>query len=249
MSREPQQEIAFTTRPFLLDPRTGLFLTVTVSCILISGGTQGPMLYNRLFLSSLPLLLMLWAGKTPAALKYAALILASLACRFLIVPHLHGAAFYLVNGAVGLVSHMMPGMFMGYILMATTEVGAFIAAMERLRLPQSVIITFSVIFRFFPTVREEAEAIGWAMRMRGITPLGTLKNPVAALEYCLVPLMVSVVKIGEELTQSALTRGLGSPRKRTSLCEVGLRWHDVVLSLPAIAAWAVFAADSFGGIR
>lgn len=35
------------------------------------------------------------------------------------------------------------------------------------------------------------------------------------LEYRLVPLMVSVVKIGDELSAAALTRGLGAPVKRT----------------------------------
>ena len=38
------------------------------------------------------------------------------------------------------------------------------------------------------------------------------KNPFLMLEYRLVPLMVSVVKIGDELSAAALTRGLGAPR-------------------------------------
>ncbi len=47
------------------------------------------------------------------------------------------------------------------------------------------------------------------MKMRGIRFGG--KNPFLMLEYRLVPLMVSVVKIGDELSAAALTRGL-SPR-------------------------------------
>ena len=47
------------------------------------------------------------------------------------------------------------------------------------------------------------------MKMRNIRFGG--KNPFLMVEYRLVPLMVSVVKIGDELSAAALTRGLGAP--------------------------------------
>ena len=51
------------------------------------------------------------------------------------------------------------------------------------------------------------------MRMRGIRIGG--KHPGRMLEYRLVPLMISIVKIVDELSADALTRGLGAPGKRT----------------------------------
>lgn len=45
--------------------------------------------------------------------------------------------------------------------------------------------------------------------MRGIT---TLRSPMKMLEYRVVPLMISIAKIGEELSAAALTRGLGAPQ-------------------------------------
>lgn len=59
------------------------------------------------------------------------------------------------------------GIMMGYITVKTTTVSEFVAAMKKLHLPEQIIIPMSVIFRFFPTVVEEYNAIGDAMKMRG----------------------------------------------------------------------------------
>ena len=94
---------------------------------------------------------------------------------------------------------------MGYYLIESTTVSEFVAAMERVHIPQKIVIPLSVVFRFFPTIREEYAAIGDAMKMRGIS---TLRSPIKMLEYRVVPLMISIANIGEELSAAALTRGL-----------------------------------------
>lgn len=80
----------------------------------------------------------------------------------------------------------------------------------------------SIRFRFFPTIREEYSAIHDAMRLRELST----KNPLSMLEYRLVPLLMCIVSIGNELSASALTRGLNSPVKRTNVCPIGLGWID-----------------------
>ena len=45
---------------------------------------------------------------------------------------------------------MLPGFIMGDYLVSTTTVSEFVAAMERMRVPQKVVIPVSVVFRFFP---------------------------------------------------------------------------------------------------
>ena len=75
--------------------------------------------------------------------------------------------------------------------------------MERMHVTEKIIIPLSVIFRFFPTIKEEYQAIRDAMKMRNIRFGG--KNPFLMIEYRLIPLMVSVIKIGDELSAAALT--------------------------------------------
>ena len=60
------------------------------------------------------------------------------------------------------------------------------------------------------------------------------------LEYRIIPLMISVIKIGDELSAAALTRGLGAPVKRTNICKIGFHIQDVLAFLICIAAVSVF---------
>ena len=75
------------------------------------------------------------------------------------------------------------------------------------------------------------------MRMRGIRFGG--KHPGRMLEYRLVPLMISIVKIGDELSAAALTRGLGAPGKRTDICSIGFHMQDVLMIAICIAGFAL----------
>ncbi len=60
------------------------------------------------------------------------------------------------------------------------------------------------------------------------------------VEYRLVPLIVSVVKIGDELSAAALTRGLGAPGRRTNLCRIGFHAQDLMAALFCVACFALF---------
>ncbi|MFR1114508.1 MAG: energy-coupling factor transporter transmembrane component T [Blautia sp.] len=75
-----------------------------------------------------------------------------------------------------------------------------------------------------------------AMRIRGIR-LGGGKVS-AILEYRIVPMMICSVKIGEELSAAALTRGLGGPIKRTNICRLSLQIQDIVFLLICLGTFA-----------
>ena len=44
----------------------------------------------------------------------------------------------------------------------------------------------------------------------------------------MVPLMVCLAKIGEELNAAALTRGLGGDVRRTNICKIGFHLQDFI---------------------
>lgn len=68
--------------------------------------------------------------------------------------------------------------------------------MERMHLTEKIVIPLSVIFRFFPTISEEYQAISECNENEGY-PVWREKS-ILMVEYRLVPLMVSVVKIGDD---------------------------------------------------
>ena len=115
---------------------------------------------------------------------------------------------------------------------------------EKLHMPQAITIPMSVMFRLFPTIGSEWRSIRRAMTIRGIHLGGARAGQV--LEYQLVPMMTSTVRIGEELSASALTRGLGAPVRRTNICRIGFRVQDAILLIGCLFVIAVWILELCG---
>ncbi|QTL98867.1 energy-coupling factor transporter transmembrane protein EcfT [Iocasia frigidifontis] len=223
---------------FKLDPRTKLMLMLIIN-ISIFGGA---IIYIMLLMAAIPLFLLFVNKKIkPALYCTLAYTLAILINEFL-VPVTYGILNIFIVMVSGMLYRMMPGFIMGYYLISTTTVSEFIASMEHMHVPQKIIIPMAVMFRFFPTIGEEARSISNAMRMRrvGFSSGGFFKNPILMLEYRLIPLLMSTVKIGDELSAASLTRGLGGPVKRTNICEIGFGIQDIILSIIAVTTFIGF---------
>lgn len=74
-----------------------------------------------------------------------------------------------------------------------------------------------------------------------------LFKPVEILEYRLVPLMISVVNIGEDLSASALTRCLGYKKSRTNISRCGFGWVDYALFVLGIGFILLYFLE-LGGV-
>ncbi|MGO1480593.1 MAG: energy-coupling factor transporter transmembrane component T [Brachybacterium sp.] len=221
-----------------LDPRTKLLVVLAVSWMILSGLGAGDGIGAgaRWFLIALPALLFAASLLPVAAVQYVVLygLMAAVPQLIWRFTHWDNIAIDTTLAWLGGMSLILPGLTCGWYALRTTTASEFIAAMQRLHCPDALTIPASVIFRFFPTVAEEYRDITTAMRMRGISGL---RNPVAMLEYRFVPLLVSVVSIGNELSISAVTRGLGSGRKRTTICRIGFRAADaLVISVLLVCA-------------
>ena len=210
----------------LLDPRTKLLLLTFVSVFVLGNAGGDSAAEFRVALNYLPLLLLLasrrWGLFCYGLFAYSAAY--ALAC--LVMPHCTGILNYLILAMCGIVLRFMPGILTGMFVVSTTTVSEFIAAMEKLHISQKITIPLAVMFRFFPTVVEEAGSINKAMAMRDIKFGG--KKALKMIEYRLIPMMTCSVKIGQELSAASLTRGLGGPDKRTNICKIGFGLCDVI---------------------
>lgn len=233
---------------FWLDPRTKLYVLAVFSIVMIDGKTDGISFWLKPVLALIPFLLLLSGRRRKAAFIYLIIFTVSWVVSIFFLSYMGSAATIIVSLLSQLGMRWFPSAMMGYYLFATTKVSEFILAMQKMYVPESFIISFSVMFRFFPTVYEEADAIGNAMRMRGITGRNFFRNPSAMLEYRLVPLMMSVVTIGNDISAAALTRGLGCKRKRTSICAIGFHVKDYLLMGISTVALVLFLVFS-GGMK
>ena len=220
-----------------LDPRTKLLLLLTVTTLMFSTGNTGVMNVVKPVLSVLPFLLLLSEGRWRTALKYLGLYALCFALERVALHVLTGLPAFLLLALTSIMTRFAPGIMVGAFLVASTSVSDFLAAMKRMRVSEKILIPLSVIFRFLPTIGEENAAIRDAMRMWGIRFGG--KHPGRMLEYRLVPLLMSIVKIGDERSAAALTRGLGGPGRRTEQCGFWVDWQDVMLNLLCLPAVSV----------
>ncbi|WP_036129822.1 energy-coupling factor transporter transmembrane component T [Lysinibacillus sphaericus] len=223
-----------------IDPRTKLLLTLTINIITVSVPQSGWFLYILPILWFIPFILLFIYQKYKIASYYLMLLLFLSIFQFTVAPYLHGFIFYLSLGIISISLRLLPGIMMGYFLVSTTSISKLIAAMEKLHFPKGLIISLSVMFRFFPTLSYEYLYIQQAMAFRGLTGFSMLLHPFKAMEYRLIPLIVSASTIGNELTMTSLTRGLSAPVIRTNVCQLRFYPQDFLLIFISILVWLVF---------
>lgn len=227
-----------------LDPRTKLFLILVISVFVLGGAGGGVMVFVRPLLCMIPLALLLSCRRFGAAAIYAGIYSISYISRLILPPDIGGAPYFIILFVSDVLCRFVPSLMTGYYVVTSTTVSEFTAGMNRMRVTDKIVIPLSVMFRFFPTVAEEAQSIGNAMRMRGIRFGGGKTGKM--LEYRIVPLMTCSVKIGDELSAAALTRGLGAPVKRTNICTIGFHAQDVLVFALCMMAVVGFALNLAG---
>ena len=87
----------------------------------------------------------------------------------------------------------------------TTPPGKISAFLSSIRLPTSVILGVLVVFRFFPTMKSELRSVYLSMKNRNLTGIKQiLKAPAKTCEYVLIPLLVRILMIADQLSVSAI---------------------------------------------
>lgn len=112
----------------------------------------------------------------------------------------------------------------GKLLIKTSDVGSIVSSMDKLRLPRALSIPIAVMFRFFPSFKEEKSNIKLAMRIRGIS----FKNPISYMEYVIVPLLIISSNIADDISKAAETRCIENPIKKTRYISVRLKSIDLI---------------------
>lgn len=136
---------------------------------------------------------------------------------------------------------MIPVVLFASTFIATTKVSELIAAMYSLKIPRSITITFAMTLRFFPTFGEEIHNIYNAMKLRGITVSvrNIFTRPMLLLEAMVVPIVMRSASIAEELSASAVTRGIDNPAERTSFVILKVRKSDIAVLLLFVILFVV----------
>jgi len=207
-----------------IDPRIQ-FLLLIVQSILVLFARMDQLILLNFF----ALFYLLYAGLIQTAIKMSAVIAATVALYIYIVTA-DQQWVKMLGFLCFLVLRFGPVIIMARV-MQEVPTGRLMAAMQSLRLPKNFILTLAVTLRFFPIIKLENDTIQMSARLRGLSysqPKNWLR-PLQAFEYTFVPLMMRTMKITDELTAAAMTKGIDCPGQRTSIYQTRLSNKDLLL--------------------
>jgi energy-coupling factor transport system permease protein len=219
------------------DPRTKIGLLLL--CIL--SATMAPSLAYELGLVALVAVFGLFCGKWRYALigvlAYAIVFLLTLAA----VGYTKGTTRTTLMAFLGLVHKVYPCGFLSGLMISTTKVSEFLTAMNRMRVPKTLVIPLAVMLRYLPTIQEDWRFIKDAMRLRDVYPSfrGLLTHPGMMVECLYVPFMMSASKAADELSIASVTRGIENPAPRTCLVQIGFGMADLLAGICFLAYFSV----------
>src|SRR5699024_3624939 len=131
-------------RGILLDPRTKLAVLIVIAVFILGSSYEDIMQYYIIVLAAFSLLLLSAAITCKGAVLYILIFVGSLFLVLFVLSRLTGVANYIAVAVVGILLRFTPSVVMGYFVVTTTTVSEFVAAMERLHLPQQITIPMSV---------------------------------------------------------------------------------------------------------
>ena len=194
----------------VLDPRTKIFLVLAMGASI----TILVPIYVEILSAALLAFLFVMNRQVKSAIKLMTVFLCLAGLTYL--PQDIPGVTSIVMPIGFIVRRFMMPIVAGNYLISSTPVGLLMNALEKLKLPFSVVITIAVMFRFFPTLKEEYGHIKNAMKMRGIglNAVNVISRPILTLEYMMVPLLSSASRIGDELAAAGHTKGVDAPAKK-----------------------------------
>ena len=227
-------------KEILFDPRTK-FLILLI-CVL--SATMAPNLMYELGLVLLISVFAFICGKTNMAIYGTIVYVIFYLLTMLVITHTSESTQATLLAFLGLVHKVYPCGLIGGILIETTKISEFLAAMTKLHVPKAITIPLAIMLRYIPTIKEDWHFIKDAMRLRDVSPSvgGILTHPARTLECLYVPLMIAASKAADELSIASVTRGIENPRQRTCLREIRFGIADL---LAVICFIAYFVTGSF----
>lgn len=216
-------------KKFHLDPRTKLLLIVIIATLELMDVN----IYFTIAVGLIPFLLFISNRQFLGSIKYLVLFLLA---AFIHVHRVEVQLNMVLNMFVvllgALILKLSPAFACADYIIKSTGVSEMISAFTKMKVGRKFLIPLSVMFRFAPTISQERHAIHDAAAMRGIiiTRKKFWENPLQAIEYRLVPLMISIANIGEDLSAAALSRGLDNPVKHTTYTDVRFTRRDYIVA-------------------
>ena len=184
-----------------------------------------------MLISILPCVFLIISHKIKTAVKGIVMILlATLAQKYMLDSSTGFLNSFLLL-LIMMMLRMLPGVLMGSYAFSTTDMSEVISSLKKLHLPDQIVIPVTVMARFFYTCSIDYRQIKNAMYLDGLTTGRLLFHPMQFLEYRIIPLLMVLTGTADEVSTSALTRGLEVGQERSYTFDNKLKLIDLLCVL------------------
>lgn len=206
-------------------------MTVILPCCLLLGNLPGKSLPVSLAASLFPCVLLVCSRKYKGAVKGAVMILLAVLAQKYMLGSSKGFFNSFLLLFIMMMLRMLPGILMGTYAFTSTDMSEVISSLKKLRLPDQIVIPVTVMARFFYTCSIDYGQIRNAMYLDGLTTGRLLLHPMKFLEYRIIPLLMVLTRTADEVSTSALTRGLEVDQKRSYTFDNKLKAVDLACTV------------------
>lgn len=222
-----------------LDPRTKIIMLL-LSILFLSLGLE---IKYEIIITLIYILPFFLTGKYRGGITFLTIYSLQLVMAIYLLPHVDNPLIlYSLTFIASGLRRMMPSIIAGAYALSTTTIGEWVATLKKWKFPNSIVITIAVIARFFPTIREDYRQIRNAMAFRGIGRgfISLIKSPLQSLEFIIIPLLMNASQVAQDLTISALTKGLALKGKHTSIVSLDFTFFDFLYLILIIAILGLY---------
>lgn len=221
----------------MLDPRTKIVILLMISAFSFAG--SGQLLTEGLGIILIGIVMLLY--KRLGSFSKCMIVYLIVFTLVLFCSSSHSVWASMIAVMLVMIRKMMSIIMFASFMIATTKVSEMIASLQKINLPKYIITPTVIVLRFFPSLGEEFRCIINAMKIRGI--YFNLKNimlhPMCLCEYIMVPMILRLSIVSDELAAAAVSRGIDSENQRTSLYDVKYHLVDLVFII-LFAALTIF---------
>ena len=211
---------------FKIDFRTKAFMTLVIPLCMVLGNLPGKNLLAAMLVSFLPCVLMIMSKHLKAGIKGLLYISLGILAQNFLFDHSMGLLNGIILFFIIIVLRMLPGFLMGQYTFLTSDMSEIVFSLKQMHVPDQLMIPITVMARFFYTTSIDYRQIQDAMFLDGLTTSRLLMHPIQFFEYRIVPLLMVLTRTADEVSVSALARGLEVGKRRTSIFTNRLKWID-----------------------
>ena len=215
--------------------RTILFLDILIMLFMLLSGKAAVTLIAFVIAGTVLMVFGLYSTVIRCTIVFAVLCL-----YYFAIAHSNGSVFQgTLLSVIGIIAfiiqRIIPFLMLAIAIKERKNISEITTALGRCRLPKGIIISMTVMLRYFPSMKNDFLMIIEAMKLKGIDTSwrGILFHPLRMLEFVIVPMLFRSLRTSEELSCAVLVKGIENQGQRSSYFDVRIKGIDVVFSSSA----------------